>query len=93
VKRNTKVLTECAIGCDQESDNHQGTEASNGDAMDLDPEEVIESLCYKHITLILLPNPNGGRDILAMEADLQFIKGHKRNFKRYIIYLRLGINY
>ena len=48
----------------------------------LDPNEVIEALCYKHITLILLPNPEGERDLLAMEIDLQFTKGHKRNPKR-----------
>jgi hypothetical protein len=32
--------------------------------------------------LVLLPNPGGDRYVLAMEVNLQFTKGHKRNFKR-----------
>ena len=31
------------------------------------------------------PQPDGERDILAMEADLQFTKGNRRNYKRYVI--------
>jgi hypothetical protein len=83
VERNAKVLTECAIGPDPEEEYDQGVQGPYGDAMDLDAEEVIECLCYKHVTLVLLPNPDGERDILAMEVDLRFTKGHKRNFKRY----------
>ncbi len=56
--------------------------------MDLDVEEIIECLCYKHVTLILLPNPDSDRDILAMEVDLRFTKGHKRTFKRCAIHAR-----
>jgi len=80
-KRNTKVVTECALGCDDNSDGSEDDE----DAMDLDPEEIeelVECLCYKHVTLVLLPNTKGGRDILAMEIELKFMKGHKRTFKR-----------
>lgn len=50
---------------------------------ELDSNEVIETLCYKHVTLILIPKRDGVRDMLAMEIDLRFVKGHKRNFKRY----------
>jgi hypothetical protein len=90
VKRNAKVLTECAIGQDKEigvedseSDDEPDTQGNiQGDVMDLDVEEIIECLCYKHVTLVLLPNPDGDRDILAMEVDLRFTKGHKRTFKR-----------
>jgi hypothetical protein len=74
VKRNNEVLTECALGFDTAIE----------DGMDLEPNEIIETLCYKHVTLVLLPNPDGERDILAMEVDLQFTKGHKRNYKRYV---------
>jgi hypothetical protein len=75
VKRNNEVLTQCALGSDGDV----------GDRMDLEPDEIneiVETLCYKHVTLIFLPNPDCERDILAMEVDLQFTKGHKRNYKR-----------
>jgi len=91
VKKNAKVLTDCAVGQDavedSESDDEPDTQGHiQGDAMDLDVEEIIECLCYKHVTLVLLPNPDGDRDILAMEVDLRFTKGHKRTFKRYAIH-------
>ncbi|EOD53173.1 hypothetical protein UCRNP2_27 [Neofusicoccum parvum UCRNP2] len=49
---------------------------------ELDSTEVIETLCYKHVALILIPKRDDVRDMLAMEIDLRFVKGHKRNFKR-----------
>lgn len=73
VDRNVKVLVQCAIGLEE----------AEADSIDLDIQK-LECLCYKHITLILLPNPGGIRDILAIEVDLRFTKGHKRTFKRYI---------
>lgn len=89
VKRNVEVLPEGPIPMDEESDaKHNDSDAgldiegNSEDAMDLNSEEIVECLCYKHITLVLLLNPDGDRDILAMEVDLQFTKGHKRNFKR-----------
>jgi hypothetical protein len=71
VERNAKVLSQCAIGPDE----------MEVEPIDLDIKE-LECLCYKHITFVLLPNPSGVRDILAMEVDLRFTKGHKRTFKR-----------
>ena len=74
MKKNNKVLTQCAL----RFDDHVG------DKMDLEPNEIneiIETLCYKHITLVLLPNPNGERDIFIIEVDLLFTKSHKRNYK------------
>ena len=62
VKRNVEVLAECPI-CEAEeknvkcgdSDSELDNQNIRGDAMDLDHEEIIECLCYKHITLVLLP--------------------------------------
>jgi hypothetical protein len=61
VKRNAKVLTECAIPRDDErdeeysdSEDEPNAQFVSGDAMNLDYEEIIECLCYKHITLVLL---------------------------------------
>jgi len=88
------MVTECAIRSDGESDAEEGDSVSesntlvnSGDVMDLGGEIVIECLCYKHVTLVLLPNPDGERDILAMEVDLRFTKEHKRTYKRKIFYL------
>jgi hypothetical protein len=71
-----------------DSDDDLDTQDIRGDIVDFDPEEIIECLCYKHITLVLLPNPDGDRDVLAMEVDLQFTKGHKRNLKRRVVHER-----
>ena len=53
-----------------DSDDELDTRDIGGDAMDLDPEEVVECLCYKHITLVFLQNPGGDCDVFAMEVDL-----------------------
>ncbi|KAI0806559.1 hypothetical protein GGR55DRAFT_690132 [Xylaria sp. FL0064] len=36
--------------------------------IDLDMDN-IKTICYKDVMLVLLPNPEGGRDVLAMEVD------------------------
>jgi hypothetical protein len=50
------------------------------DGMNLD--ESFECLCYKHVTLLLVKSPESDRDLLVMEIDLEFTKGHKRTLKR-----------
>ena len=47
------------------------------DEMDLDWEE-IKTLCYEDVTLVMLPNPEGKRDILVMEVTLKHTKGKKK---------------
>ena len=47
------------------------------DEMDLDWEE-IKTLCYEDVTLLMLPNPEGKRDILVMEVTLKYTKGKKK---------------
>ncbi len=44
--------------------------------------EALKTLCYEDVTLVLLPNPAGIRDILAMEVNLQYTKGHHKKQKR-----------
>jgi hypothetical protein len=73
LERNSKVLIECTIYPELEEDP---------DAIDLDIEEILEYLYYEHITFVLLLNLNGERDLLAIEIDLRFTKGYKRNFKK-----------
>jgi hypothetical protein len=73
-ERNCKVL-----GSEDEDPDEE-----DPDAMDIDIEEIFECLCYKHVTLFLLRNPGGERDLLGMEVDLRFTKGHKRKFKRQV---------
>jgi hypothetical protein len=46
-------------------------------------EEHDKTLCYGDVTLLLLPNPDGIRDVLAMEVDVKHTKGHHKKPKRY----------
>jgi len=52
-------------------------QSDNEDDMDLDLED-IKTLCYEDVKLLMLPNPDGKRDILAMEVTLKYTKGHKK---------------
>jgi hypothetical protein len=36
----------------------------------LDSIELVKTLCYKNVNLLLLPNPTRPRDLLALEIDL-----------------------
>jgi hypothetical protein len=76
-KRDKKKLREHYIGWESNVSDDED-ESNTDDSMDLDFED-IKTLCYEDITLILLPNPKGKRDILAMEVTLKYHKGHKRN--------------
>jgi hypothetical protein len=51
-----------------------------------DSMEPVKTLCYKDVNLLLLPNPTRPRDLLALEIDLQYTKGHQRQTKRLAIY-------
>jgi hypothetical protein len=48
--------------------------------------EPVKTLCYEDVNLLLLPNPAGPRDLLALEIDLRYTKGHQRQTKRSAIY-------
>ncbi len=52
-----------------------------------DGMEPVKTLCYEDVSLLLLPNPTGTRDLLALEVDLRYTKGHQRQTKRLVIYL------
>ena len=67
---------------DDEDDDEDDEDDATSNEEPLDPEEILQCLYYKHIKLVLLPNPAGERDILAVEIDLRFLKGHRRNAKR-----------
>lgn len=41
--------------------------------------DIIKGLCWQDVTLLLLPNPSGTRDILAMEVNLRHTKGSEKN--------------
>jgi hypothetical protein len=55
-----------------ENDKHD-----DDDKMELDWED-IKTLCYEDVTLLMLPNPEGKRDLLAMEVTLKYTKGWKK---------------
>lgn len=61
------------IGWEEEQD--EGIEGEN--SADLVVEDV-KTLCYEDVTLLLLPNPDAKRDLLAMEVKLKYTKGWKK---------------
>ncbi|KAK5562715.1 hypothetical protein LTR43_011671, partial [Exophiala xenobiotica] len=67
------------LGWENDEDNDNGK-------MELDWED-IKTLCYEDVTLLMLPNPEGKRDLLAMEVTLKYTKGWKKkpNPKTYIL--------
>lgn len=58
------------LGWENDEDNDNGK-------MELDRED-IKTLCYEDVTLLMLPNPEGKRDLLAMEVTLKYTKGWKK---------------
>lgn len=69
---NRRKQREHYIGWENNSDNDDG--------MDLDLEE-IKTLYYEDVTLLMLPNPEGKRDVLVMEVTLKYTKGWKKKPK------------
>lgn len=55
----------------------ENDEPSDNDEMDLDLED-IKTLCYEDVTLVMLPNPEGNRDLLAMEITLKYTEGYQK---------------
>ena len=66
---------------DEDEDDSDNSAASDTDREPLDLNEVIEALCYKACYAYSSPEPEGKRDLLAIEIKLRFTKGHKRNSK------------
>ncbi|KAF2455599.1 hypothetical protein BDY21DRAFT_68448 [Lineolata rhizophorae] len=117
VKKNAKVLTECALqsyedgtrrgeksdrtnDSDEDDEDEEDGEDEDGyddgknrntvDDADGEPlgTDEVETLCYKHVTLVLLANPKGNIDLLAMEI-LKGINGIRNG--RFIASMRLTI--
>lgn len=47
-----------------------------------DDNDPVKTICYEDVTLTLLPNPTGLRDLLAMEVNLRYTKGNQRKGRR-----------
>ena len=58
----------------------ENDDCDDGDPMDFDLED-IRTLSYEDVTLVMLPNPEGKRDVLAMEVTLKYTKGWKKKPK------------
>lgn len=58
----------------------ENDDSDNSDPMDLDLAD-IRTLCYEDVTLVMLPNPEGKRDVLAMEVTLKYTKEWKKKPK------------
>ncbi|XP_044715279.1 FluG domain-containing protein [Hirsutella rhossiliensis] len=65
-------------------------EATQVDCADeFDPkDDDFKTICYRDVQLLLLKNPEGGRDLPAMEVTLRYTKGWERreNPKTFIFY-------
>jgi len=92
VARNEKKSRGYAIGEDDEDededeDGNDNRESGEEDSADHDwDNEQAKTLCYGDVTLFLLPNPDGIRDLLGMEVDICHSKGHQRKPKRLVTY-------
>lgn len=76
MSRNEKKDEGYCIGEDDED------EEGEDHTMNCDwDNEQTKTLCYDEVTLFLLPNPDGIRDLLAMEVDVKHTKGHQRKPK------------
>jgi hypothetical protein len=58
-------------------EHYIGWESEISDRVGLDWDE-IKTICYRDVTILLLPNPEGGRDVLAMEVTLRYTKGWQK---------------
>ena len=81
VRRSEKRIRGYCIGEDDEEEDEIEEKEECGDS-DWD-DESDKTLCYGDITLLLLPNPDGIRDLLVMEVNVGHTKGHKHKPKRY----------
>ena len=50
-------------------------------------KEYNKILYYKNIILLLLSNPDGIRDVLAIKVNIKYTKRHHKKSKRYINFL------
>jgi len=75
-----------AIGEDDENEDEDGNDnrgSGEEDSTDHDwDNEQVKTLCYGDVTLFLLPNSDGIRDLLGMEVDNCHSKGHQRKPKQ-----------
>ena len=89
VARNVKEYKSCPIG-DEEDDSEEGGEDENIEADETvkaflghsGGKEPAKTICYEDVNLLLLLNPTGIRNLLALEIDLWYTKGHQRQTKR-----------
>lgn len=55
-------------------------------AEEWDPkEDDFKTICYRDVTLTLLKNPEGGRDLPAMEVTLRYTKGWEKRENPYVL--------
>jgi len=77
-----RVLAYKQLSKDAIDDHYFGCEdeATQVDCADeVDPkEDDFKTICYRDVQLLLLKNPEGGRDLPAMEVTLRYTKGWER---------------
>ncbi len=69
-------------GDDDNEDENTDDATVNANLANPNCDDPVKTICYEDVNLILLPNPTGTRDLLALEIDLWYTKGHQRQTKR-----------
>jgi Protein of unknown function (DUF3435) len=97
IARNEKRSRGYVIGEDDEDEDEDEDAIVGAGEEDIAEDdwdnEQAKTLCYGDVTLFLLPNPDGIRDLLGMEVDICHTKGHQRKPKRSVTSLSLIIDH
>ena len=76
-------MDEVAVSVVGFEEDSEGEEDLTDDPLDAaQTADAVKTLCYEDVSLILLPNPTGPRDLLAMEVNLRYHQGHQKRSKR-----------
>lgn len=86
---NTNSSNANSVDADLIADNTVITPQTNSLGINANklPKRPHKALCYEDICLWIVKDPNGGRDILAMEVFLRHHKGENNKPKPYVLIL------
>ena len=73
VERNIRIMRNTHLIEDESSADQETADSSTSAKSD---SEAVKTICYEDVTLLLLLNSTGIRDLLAIEVNLQYSKEH-----------------
>ncbi|KAK0744697.1 hypothetical protein B0T21DRAFT_429401 [Apiosordaria backusii] len=82
------TLTHKPINPDRLANHYIGQEAPSHSLSQSEQQKDFETLTYRDVSLFTLPNPEGPKDLIAMEITLRYTKGWEKNPnpKKFILY-------